>query len=76
MDTMLYIVAGPLFVISLGAHFYVRICLRPKDDSDLDNYYYEFEHQHPDFARYTKWSRITFGATAVAALLLFLAAFI
>ena len=76
MDTIFYIIAGPLFLISLAAHLYVKIRLRPKDDSDLDDYYYEFEHQHPEYARYTKWSRITLTATTVAVLLLFLAAVI
>jgi hypothetical protein len=76
MDTILYIIAGPLFVISLAAHIYVKIRLRPKEDSDLDDYYYEFEDQHPGYAKYTKWSKITFTAVAVAALLLFLAAVI
>ena len=74
MDTVLYIIAGPLFVISFAAHIYVRLRLRPKDDSDLDDYYYEFEHRHPGFAMYTKWSRITFTAVAISALLLFIAA--
>jgi len=73
MDTIVYIIAGPLFLISLVAHLYVRIRLRPRDNSDLDDYYYEFEDQHPAYAKYIYWSRITFGATAIAALLLFLA---
>ena len=74
MDTVLYIVACPLFLISLSAYLYVKFRLRPGDDSDLDDYYWEFEDQHPEFARYTKWSKITFTATAVSVLLLFLAA--
>jgi len=73
LDTYLYIIAGPLFLISIVAHFYVKIRLRPKENSDLEDYYYEFEEQHPDYANYLKWSRITFTATAVSALLLFLA---
>ena len=76
MDTILYIIAGPLFVISLAAHIYVKLRLHPKEDSDLDDYYYEFEDQHPGYARYTKWSKITFAAAAVAALLIVLAAVI
>lgn len=73
MDTVIYIIAGPLFLISLAAHLYVKVRLRPKDDSDFDDYYHEFEHRHPGFARYTKWSKITFIATAIAVLLLFVA---
>ncbi|MCP4262349.1 MAG: hypothetical protein GY774_33340 [Planctomycetes bacterium] len=74
MDTFLYIIAGPLFLISIAAYFYVKIRLRPKENSDLDDYYYEFEDQHPDYANYLKWSKITFIAAVVGALLLFIAA--
>ena len=73
MDVILYIIAGPLFLISIVAHLYVKLHLRPKEDSDLEDYYYEFEDQQPDFARYLKWSRVTFIAAAVGALLLFVA---
>ena len=73
MDVVIYIIAGPLFLISLIAHLYVKLRLRPKSDSDFDDYYDEFEDQHPDFVRYTKWSQITFIATAIGALLLFVA---
>jgi hypothetical protein len=52
----------------------VKIRLRPKDNSDLEDYYYEFEDQHPEYANYLKWSRITFIAAVVGALLLFIAA--
>ncbi len=73
MKTILLIIAGPLFLISLAAYFYVRIRLRPKPDSDLDDYYHEFEDQHPALARYNKWSKITFALAAIATLLLFIA---
>ena len=76
MDTILYIIAGPLFLISIAGYFFVRFRLRPKEDSDLDDYYYEFEDQHPGLAKYTKWSNITFTTAVIAALLLFLAAVI
>lgn len=69
---LLYIAGGFLFLVSLAAHFYVRIRLRPKDDSELDNYYYEFEELHPGYARYTKWLRITLGGAALGIALLFL----
>jgi hypothetical protein len=74
MRTVLYIIAGPLFLISAAGYVYVRIYLRPKDDSDLDDYYYEFEEQHPAYARYIKWSRITFIGSVIAVLTLFIAA--
>ena len=76
MDAVLYIVAGPLFLISIAAHLYVKLRLRPKENSGLEDYYHEFEDQQPDFVRYEQWSRITFIAAAVGALLLFIAAVI
>jgi hypothetical protein len=69
---LLYIIGGALFVVSMIAHIYVRLYLRPKDDSELDDYYYEFEDLHPGYARYTKWLRITTGGAALGILLLFL----
>jgi hypothetical protein len=76
MDTILLIIAGPLFVISVVAHIYVKLRLNPKESSDLDDYYYEFEDQHPGYAKYKKWSKITFTAVVVSMLLLLIAAFI
>lgn len=73
MDTILYIIAGPLFLISLASHIIVRIRLRPKDDDDLDDYYYEFEDQHPAYAKYLKWSKITLTSAVISLLLLFIA---
>lgn len=73
MDTILLIIAAPLFVISVAAYIYVKVHLNPKESSDLDDYYYEFEDQHPDFAKYTKWSRITFAAVVISMLLLLIA---
>jgi len=73
MDIILYIIAGPLFLISITGYIVVQIRLRHKDDSDLDDYYYEFEDRHPGYAKYMKWSKITLSAACLAALLLFLA---
>ena len=73
MDVVIYIIAGPLFLISLIAHLYVKLRLRPRGGSDFDDYYHEFQDRPPDFARYTKWSKITFIATTIAVLLLFVA---
>jgi hypothetical protein len=73
MDIILYIIGGPLFLISLGGYLYVKVRLKPKEDPDLDDYYYEFEDQHPAQAKYIKWSQITFTGAVIAALLLFLA---
>jgi hypothetical protein len=68
----LYIAGGLLFLASAAAHIYVRIRLRPRDGSDLDDYYHEFEEQHPEYARYTRWLHITLGGAAFGILLLFL----
>lgn len=69
---LLYIAGGFLFLLSLIAHLYVRVRLRPRGKSDLDGYYYEFEDQHPVYARYTRWLQISLGGAAVGLLLLFL----
>jgi len=69
---LLYMIGGVLFVVSMIAHIYVRVYLRPKDDSELDDYYYELEELHPGYARYTKWLRITTAGAALGILLLFL----
>ncbi|MCF7956805.1 MAG: hypothetical protein K9M75_13460 [Phycisphaerae bacterium] len=69
INVILMLIAGPLFLVSLGGHIYVKLKLRPNDD--IDEYHYEFEDHHPDFARYEKWSKITFAGAVIAALLLF-----
>jgi hypothetical protein len=76
MDTILLIIAAPTFVISVVAHIYVKLRLSPKDSSNLNDYYYEFEDQHPGYAKYQKWSKITFTAVVVSMLFLLIAAFI
>ena len=71
MIALLYLVGGLLFLVSVGAHLYVRLRLRPGEDSDLDDYYHEFEDQHPEYARYTRWLQITIAGAACGILLLF-----
>ena len=72
MDTILYLIAAPLFLISLVAHIYVKLRLAPKDE-DLDSYYHEFEDRNTALARYSKWSNITFAAAVISMLLLLIA---
>lgn len=72
MLMLMYILGGFLFLASVAAHLFVRIRLRPGDDSDIDDYYHEFEDQHPGYARYTRWLQITLGGAALGLLLLFL----
>jgi len=69
---VVYITGGLLFLVSLAVHLYVRVRLRPRGRSDLDDYYYEFEDQHPAYARYTRWLQISLGGAAAGLLLLFL----
>jgi hypothetical protein len=71
---VLYVVGGFLFLLCLAGQVYVRVRLRPGADSDLDDCHYEFEDQHPEYARYTQWLRITTGGAALGVLLLFLGA--
>jgi hypothetical protein len=71
METIILIIAGPLFLTAVAGHIYVKIRLRPGDD--LDDYYHEFEDQHPGYARYSKWSRITLTTAIISMLLLFIA---
>ncbi|RKY07102.1 MAG: hypothetical protein DRP66_07430 [Planctomycetota bacterium] len=73
MMLIIYMIAGPMFVIAIVAHIRVKLRMRPGADSDLDEYHYEFEDHHPGYARYEKWSRITFAAAVISALCLFLA---
>ena len=70
----LILAAGTLFCVSAVGYLIVKIALRPKDNSDLDDYHYEFEDHCPDLARYEKWSRITFIGAIAGMLALFLAA--
>jgi len=69
---VLYIAGGFLFLLSLIAHLYARVYLRPRADQDLDDCYYEFEDRHPAYARYTRWLQISLGGAAIGILLLFL----
>jgi hypothetical protein len=65
-----------LLLLSSAGWVYVRFRLKPKDDSELDDYHWEFEEQHPQYARYLKWSKITFAGLCLSVLLLFIAAII
>ena len=62
-----------LFVAGSAAGLFVRLRLKPPAE-ELDDYYWEVEDRHPGYARYQKWSRITFAAAAAGLLLLFIAA--
>jgi len=65
------VLGGFLFLGSMAAHVYARVRLRPSEDSDLDDYYHEFEDEHPEYARYSLWLNITMGGATLGMLLLF-----
>jgi lysylphosphatidylglycerol synthetase-like protein (DUF2156 family) len=67
------LLGGCLFLVSGMAFLCVKIFLRPKADSDLDDWHFEFEDRHPQLARYEFWSRITFAGVVIGMLLLFAA---
>ncbi|MFH1370114.1 MAG: hypothetical protein ABII09_02345 [Planctomycetota bacterium] len=74
MNTVLYLIAGPMFIVSFGSYLYLSRKLKKEYDPDLDDYYYEVEDRHPGLMKYNKWSKITFALAALSALLLFIAA--
>jgi hypothetical protein len=73
MKLILYMIAAPLFLISMAAYVFVEVRMKRQADRHLDEIYYEFEDQIPALKRYNKWSRLTFASACLAALLLFLA---
>ncbi len=73
MRVFLLSVGSLLFLVSFAAHIYVKVKLRPKQESDFDEIYWEFEDTHPGFARYNRLSRMTFTGMVFGAILLFLA---
>jgi len=73
MKIFLIIIGGLFFIVSIAAHIYVKLKLQPKQGSDFDEIYWEFEDTYPGFARYSRLSQITFIGMVFGALLLFLA---
>ncbi|PKL51054.1 MAG: hypothetical protein CVV39_00475 [Planctomycetes bacterium HGW-Planctomycetes-1] len=73
MSVFLTISGSLLFIASAAAHIYVRVKLRPKQGSDFDDIYWEFEDTHPGFAKYSRLLQITFAGIVIGTLLLFLA---
>jgi len=72
MKAIIVLIAGPMFLLAISAHMYIKLVMRKQYDNDLDDYYYEVEDHHPAIAKYEKWSKITFSAAVIAALLMFL----
>jgi hypothetical protein len=72
MKIIILLIGGLVFVVSVISHLYVKIKLRPKQDSELDEIYWEFEETHQPLARYDRLSQITFAGIVIGTLLLFL----
>ena len=72
MKAIIVLIAGPMFLLAISAHLYIKLVMRKQYDNDLDDYYYEVEDRHPAIAKYEKWSKITFSTAVIAALLMFL----
>ena len=73
MKIVLLSVGSLLFIVSVIAHIYIKLKLRPKQDSDFDEIYWEFEDTHAGFSRYDKLSQITFTAMVFGAIILLIA---
>ncbi|MHC4636196.1 MAG: hypothetical protein ACYTBP_07705 [Planctomycetota bacterium] len=73
MKAFIVTISGSLFIVSAGLYIFVRLRMRDSEYPDLDDYYHEFEHLHPGYAKYLKWSKITFSSVIIAILLMFLA---
>jgi hypothetical protein len=73
MKIILLSIGSLLFIVSFAAHICVKLKFRPKHNSDFDDVYWEFENTHPSFARYSRFSQITFAGMVFGAILLFLA---
>jgi hypothetical protein len=73
MKLILYMIAGPMFLISFTAYMYLSHKLRTGYNHDLEDYYHEVEDLHPGLARHNKWTRISFAVAALSALMLFIA---
>lgn len=72
MKIILLSAGSLLFLVSIAAHIYVKLKLRPKQGSGFDDIYWEFEETPPGFARYDRLSRITFAGMVLGTILLFL----
>lgn len=72
MGGLIVLFSAPVFLVSVIGHIFVKVRMRPGGDSGLDDYYHEFEDQHPGLAMYDKWSRITLAGAIMGMLGLFL----
>ena len=70
---ILILISGPLFLLSILGRLYLFFAKRPGRHADLDDYYYEFEDQHPAAQRYERYCRLTFTGAVISAVFLFAA---
>lgn len=70
---LLILIAGLLFCISTTGYVLVKIWLRPRQDSELNELYWEFEDRQPALKRYEFWNRIFFAGVVVSMLLMMIA---
>ena len=68
---VIVIISGLLFVVSLVAYIIIRATMKPRIE-DLDDYYYEFEDQHPKVVKYESYKRVAITLAAISMLLLFI----
>ena len=60
-----------LFLAGVIGYIYVRFKYKPMIAKELEDYYYEFEDQHPGLQKYDKLSSLAMITTTVGVLLLF-----
>jgi len=70
---VIYLTAGPLFLISFCAYLLLNRKMKKGYDHDLDDYYWEVEEAHPAIGKYRRWTKITLALASLSALLLFIA---
>lgn len=73
---IIYMISGPVFLISMIAHLYLQFVYKPKVDRRIDDSHFEFEDNDPLVQKYHRYSRLTFMTAAVSAAVMFFATFV
>lgn len=73
MSLILYSIGLLSFLAAIAIFIYMRLAFRDKHNWDTDDYYYEFEEQHPQYAAYLRWSHILKATITIGMLFTFLA---
>ena len=61
-----------LFLGGIFFYIYIRIKLKPMLSKDLEDYYYEFEDQHPGLQKYDKLSNLAKMTSVMGVIFLFI----